>query len=36
LNSNACNVTVGLLAPGAILGLAHLTGDAVFVALSYT
>jgi len=34
-NSNACNVTVGLLAPGAILGLAHPSGDALFVAAVY-
>jgi len=34
-NSNACNVTVGLLVPGAILGLAHPSGDTLFVAVSY-
>jgi cation:H+ antiporter len=34
-NSNAFNVIVGLLAPGALLGLARPSGDAVFVALSY-
>jgi hypothetical protein len=28
-------VTVGLLVPGAILGLAHPSGDALFVALAY-
>jgi hypothetical protein len=34
-NSNAFNVIVGLLVPGAILGLARPSGDALFVAGSY-
>lgn len=34
-NSNALNVIKGLLVPGAILGLARPSGDALFVALSY-
>jgi cation:H+ antiporter len=34
-NSNALNVIVGLLIPGAIVGLVHPPGDALFVALSY-
>jgi len=34
-NSNVFNVMVGLLVPGAILGLARPSGDALFVAGSY-
>jgi cation:H+ antiporter len=34
-NSNVFNVIVGLLVPGAILGLASPSGDALFVAGSY-
>jgi cation:H+ antiporter len=34
-NSNAFNVIVGLLVPGALLGLARPSGDALFVALCY-
>jgi cation:H+ antiporter len=34
-NSNAFNVIVGLLIPGALLGLARPLDDALFVALSY-
>jgi cation:H+ antiporter len=34
-NSNALNVVVGLMLPGAILGLTRPSGDALFVALSY-
>jgi Ca2+/Na+ antiporter len=34
-NSNAINAIVGLMLPGAILGLTRPSGDALFVALSY-
>jgi cation:H+ antiporter len=34
-NSNAINAIVGLLLPGAILGLARPSGDSLLVALSY-
>jgi len=34
-NSNALNIIVGLLAPGAILGLADPSGASLFVATSF-